>query len=237
MALVSRGRSILDPNAPLFIPSYHQDEEIGDDDFGFAGNDVAYFLPKNIDLDVDEDIVNMESQFEEIFQSSASEEHGIKSSLSGVNDLPKGSEALIRTLSMPKPKSPIEPPNHWWMRQCYPVIVAEKNRSQHGHFTIKEKLDVTYNGVRGCCAPFLAQFVKLGIDPPQGVFCYGLPGTGKTFLAREVANHIDAYFIRVIGSEFVQKYISEGARMVHELFQEQESMCYSRPFSKFLTSG
>ncbi|KAF3659922.1 putative 50S ribosomal protein L22, chloroplastic-like [Capsicum annuum] len=152
MALVSGGRSILDPNAPLFIPSY--DEEICDDDFGFAGNDVADLLPENIDLDVDEDIVNMEAQFEKKIQSSISEEQGIKSSLSGVN-------------------------------------VAEKNGSQHGHFTIEEKLDAIYNGVRGC----KEQIEKIR----EGVFCYGLPGTGKTFLARAVANHIDAYFIRVIG--------------------------------------
>ncbi|PHU02590.1 hypothetical protein BC332_27841 [Capsicum chinense] len=91
----------------------HQDEEISDDDFEFAGNDVVDLLPKNIDLDVDEDIVNMEAQFEEIPQSSANEEHEIKSSLSGVNGLPKGFKALARTLSMPKPKSPIEPPKYY----------------------------------------------------------------------------------------------------------------------------
>ncbi|PHT94017.1 hypothetical protein T459_01899 [Capsicum annuum] len=63
-------------------------------------------------------------------------------------------------------------------------------------------------------ASFLSQFVKLGIDPPKDVLCYGPPGTGKTLLARAVANRTDAYFIRVIGSEFVQKYIGEGARMM-----------------------
>lgn len=49
------------------------------------------------------------------------------------------------------------------------------------------------------------KFVKLGIDPPKGVLCYGAPGTGKTLLARAVANRTDACFIRVIGSELVQK--------------------------------
>ena len=44
-------------------------------------------------------------------------------------------------------------------------------------------------------------------------------GTGKTLLARAVANRTDACFIRVIGSELVQKYVGEGARMVRELFQ------------------
>lgn len=63
------------------------------------------------------------------------------------------------------------------------------------------------------------KFVQLGIDPPKGVLCYGPPGTGKTLLARAVANRTDACFIRVIGSELVQKYVGEGARMVRELFQ------------------
>ena len=63
------------------------------------------------------------------------------------------------------------------------------------------------------------KFVQLGIDPPKGVLCYGPPGTGKTLLARAVANRTDACFIRVIGSELVQKYVGEGARLVRELFQ------------------
>lgn len=61
--------------------------------------------------------------------------------------------------------------------------------------------------------------MTLGIDPPKGVLLYGPPGTGKTLLARAVANQTDACFIRVIGSELVQKYVGEGARMVRELFQ------------------
>jgi ATP-dependent protease Clp ATPase subunit len=52
----------------------------------------------------------------------------------------------------------------------------------------------------------------------QGVLLYGPPGTGKTLLARAVAHHTDCTFIRVSGSELVQKYIGEGARMVRELF-------------------
>ena len=67
------------------------------------------------------------------------------------------------------------------------------------------------------------KFVQLGIDPPKGVLCYGPPGTGKTLLARAVANRTDACFIRVIGSELVQKYVGEGARMVRELFQMARS--------------
>ena len=67
------------------------------------------------------------------------------------------------------------------------------------------------------------RFVALGIDPPKGVLLYGPPGTGKTLLARAVANRTDACFIRVIGSELVQKYVGEGARMVRELFQMARS--------------
>jgi len=61
-------------------------------------------------------------------------------------------------------------------------------------------------------------FESLGIAQPKGVLLYGPPGTGKTLLARAVAHHTECTFIRVSGSELVQKYIGEGARMVRELF-------------------
>lgn len=98
--------------------------------------------------------------------------------------------------------------------------------------TVEEKPDVTYSDVGGCKEqieklrevvelPLLSpeRFVKLGIDPPKGILLYGPPGTGKTLCARAVANRTDATFIRVIGSELVQKYVGEGARMVRELFE------------------
>ncbi len=61
-------------------------------------------------------------------------------------------------------------------------------------------------------------FEKIGIEPPKGVLLHGPPGTGKTLLARAVAHETNAYFLRVVGSELVQKYIGEGARLVRELF-------------------
>eukprot|EP00494_Astrolonche_serrata_P033684 UN33953 len=98
--------------------------------------------------------------------------------------------------------------------------------------TVEEKPDVTYDDVGGCKDqiqelkevveyPLLnpERFVKLNIDPPKGVLMYGPPGTGKTLCARAVANRTDACFIRVLGSELVQRYVGEGARMVRELFQ------------------
>jgi len=62
-------------------------------------------------------------------------------------------------------------------------------------------------------------FEKIGIDPPKGILLHGPPGTGKTLVAKAVAHHTNATFIRVIGSELVQKYIGEGARYVREVFE------------------
>ena len=97
---------------------------------------------------------------------------------------------------------------------------------------VEDKPDVTYDDVGGCAdalkelrevveTPLLhpERFTDLGIDPPKGVLLYGPPGTGKTLSARAVANRTDATFIRVLGSELVQKYVGEGARIVRELFQ------------------
>jgi proteasome regulatory subunit len=61
-------------------------------------------------------------------------------------------------------------------------------------------------------------FKKVGIDPPKGVLLYGPPGTGKTLVAKAVAHETEATFIRIIGSELVQKFIGEGARLVREIF-------------------
>merc|ERR1711907_258859 len=62
-------------------------------------------------------------------------------------------------------------------------------------------------------------YAQIGIDPPRGVLLYGPPGTGKTMLAKAVANHTKAAYIRVVGSEFVQKYLGEGPRMVRDVFR------------------
>jgi proteasome regulatory subunit len=62
-------------------------------------------------------------------------------------------------------------------------------------------------------------FARVGIEPPKGVLLYGPPGTGKTLLAKAVAKHTESVFIRIVGSELVQKYIGEGARLVRELFE------------------
>ena len=63
------------------------------------------------------------------------------------------------------------------------------------------------------------QFREVGVDPPSGVLLHGPPGTGKTMLAKAVANETDATFIKMAGSELVQKFIGEGARLVRDLFE------------------
>lgn len=62
-------------------------------------------------------------------------------------------------------------------------------------------------------------FKEVGIEPPNGALLYGPPGTGKTMISKAVANHTKATFIHVVGSELVQKYIGDGAKMVHDLFE------------------
>ena len=63
------------------------------------------------------------------------------------------------------------------------------------------------------------EFDEVGIDPPAGVLLHGPPGTGKTMLAKAVANQTDATFIKMAGSELVQKFIGEGAKLVRDLFE------------------
>eukprot|EP01036_Dinobryon_divergens_P024778 gene24778-33256_t len=95
-----------------------------------------------------------------------------------------------------------------------------------------EKPDVTYmdiggmdmqkQEVREAVELPLTQFElykQIGIDPPRGVLMYGPPGTGKTMMAKAVANATTASFITMVGSEFVQKYLGEGPRMVRDVFR------------------
>jgi 26S proteasome regulatory subunit T2 len=62
-------------------------------------------------------------------------------------------------------------------------------------------------------------YSEIGIRPPKGVILYGEPGTGKTLLAKAVANETSATFLRVVGSELIQKYLGDGPKMVRELFR------------------
>jgi 26S proteasome regulatory subunit T2 len=70
------------------------------------------------------------------------------------------------------------------------------------------KLSTAYDCLQLPCFP-----------PPQGVILYGEPGTGKTLLAKAVANSTSATFLRVVGSELIQKYLGDGPKLVRELFR------------------
>ncbi|KAN0061969.1 26S proteasome regulatory subunit 6B [Thecaphora frezii] len=83
-------------------------------------------------------------------------------------------------------------------------------------------MDIQKQEIREAVELPLVQFDlyrQIGIDPPRGVLLYGPPGTGKTMLVKAVANATTASFIRVVGSEFVQKYLGEGPRMVRDVFR------------------
>merc|ERR1712242_212611 len=62
-------------------------------------------------------------------------------------------------------------------------------------------------------------YEEMGIRPPKGVILYGPPGTGKTLLAKAVANQTAATFLRMVGSELIQKYLGDGPKLVRELFR------------------
>ncbi|KAK6127269.1 hypothetical protein DH2020_038995 [Rehmannia glutinosa] len=144
MALVSGGRSTLNPNAPLFIPAalrqvedfspewwnlvttatwfrdYWISQHQGEDIFGEEenGNDVVGLLPDTIDLGVDEDILNMEAQFEEFLQSSEGYDYYGSKAAKGIteNDFGKNAGATVKNLSMPKERPfmyPNEPTKNW----------------------------------------------------------------------------------------------------------------------------
>merc|ERR1711988_1323484 len=73
-------------------------------------------------------------------------------------------------------------------------------------------------------------YEEVGIKPPKGVILYGEPGTGKTLLAKAVANQTSATFLRVVGSELIQKYLGDGPKLFRELFRVAEEMAPSIVF-------
>lgn len=73
-------------------------------------------------------------------------------------------------------------------------------------------------------------YEDIGIKAPKGVILYGVPGTGKTLLAKAVANQTSATFLRVVGSELIKKYLGEGPKLVREIFRAAEEMAPSIVF-------
>lgn len=111
------------------------------------------------------------------------------------------------------------------------ILQSEKDATVSG-MEIEVKPDISYDKIGGLENQIMEVretvelpltepelFKKVGIDPPKGVLLYGPPGTGKTLLAKAVANETNATFIKIVASEFVKKYIGEGARLVREVFE------------------
>ena len=154
-------------------------------------------------------------------------DHGLVSSNSG-------STYYVRVLSILdreklKPNSSVA-----LQRQSHSVVDIIPAEADSGIQMMKvtEKIDVSYSDIGGLDQqkqeikeaielPLTHGdlYAQIGIDPPRGVLLYGPPGTGKTMMAKAVANSTKAAFIKVVGSEFVQKYLGEGARMVRDVFR------------------
>ncbi len=161
-----------------------------------------------------------------------------------VSDVLEDGRVVIKSSTGPKfvvhtsqylEKEEIKPGTRVAMNQQTLAVVgllpSPKDPTIYG-FEVEDKPDVKYIDIGGLKnqieelretveLPLLKPelFKEIGIEPPKGILLFGPPGTGKTLLAKAVAHHTDATFIRVVGSEFVQKYIGEGARLVREVFQ------------------
>ncbi|MFO7832557.1 MAG: proteasome-activating nucleotidase [Halohasta sp.] len=111
------------------------------------------------------------------------------------------------------------------------MVLDDETDSRAQAMEVTESPDVSYDDIGGIDEQVRevreavedpidnpAQFETVGIEPPSGVLLHGPPGTGKTMLAKAVANESDATFIKMTGSELVQKFIGEGARLVRDLF-------------------
>jgi proteasome regulatory subunit len=112
------------------------------------------------------------------------------------------------------------------------TVLDDETDSRAQAMEVEESPDVTYDDIGGIDDqvrevreavedPLLTPelFDEVGVDPPSGVLLHGPPGTGKTMLAKAVANETNATFIKMAGSELVRKFIGEGSRLVRDLFE------------------
>merc|ERR1712070_1238404 len=153
--------------------------------------------------------------------------HGIASSTTGSNYYVRILSTINRELLKPGASVAL----HRHSNAVVDVLPPEAD-SSISMLGSEERPDVSYSDIGGCDIqkqeireavelPLTHHdlYRQIGIDPPRGVLLYGPPGTGKTMLAKAVANQTTASFIRVVGSEFVQKYLGEGPRMVRDVFR------------------
>ena len=161
------------------------------------------------------------------FLEMVDENAGIVSSTTGSNYYVRILSTLNRELL--KPSSSVALHRH---SNALVDILPPEADSSISLLTDAERPDVKYSDVGGMDVQkqeireavelpltHFDLYRQIGIDPPRGVLLYGPPGTGKTMLAKAVAHHTTAAFIRVVVSEFVQKYLGEGPRMVRDVFR------------------
>lgn len=153
--------------------------------------------------------------------------HGLVSSTTGSNYFVRILSTLDREQLKPSSSVALHRHSHSVVDLLPPESDASIQMMQ-----IQEKPDVSYQDIGGLDIQkqemkeavelpltHFELYQQIGIDPPRGVLMYGPPGTGKTMMAKAVAHHTTAAFIRVVGSEFVQKYLGEGPRMVRDVFR------------------
>lgn len=161
------------------------------------------------------------------FSEMIDQHRGIVSSTTGSNYFVRILSTLNRELLKPSSSVALHRHSH-----AVVDILPPEADSTVQSMAMSEKPDVTYADIGGMDIqkqeikeavelPLtnVDLYLQIGIDPPSGVLLYGPPGTGKTMLAKAVANQTTACFIRMVGSEFVQKYLGEGPRMVRDVFR------------------
>ncbi|PWA38181.1 26S proteasome regulatory subunit 6B [Artemisia annua] len=184
---------------------------------------------KHEELRSQEDVKRIQSVPLEIgqFLEMIDENYAIVGSTNGHSYYVKVSSTVNREMLKPSASVALHKHSHALVK-----VLPPEADSSVSLLSQSEKPDVTYSDIGGCDIqkqeireavelPLTHHelYKQIGIDPPRGVLLYGPPGTGKTMLAKAVANHTTAAFIRVVGSEFVQKYMGEGPRMVRDIFR------------------
>merc|ERR1712003_217419 len=161
------------------------------------------------------------------FLEMIDEYHAIVGSTNGSNYYTR----VLSTLNKEKLKPSASVALHRHAHSVVDILPPEAD-STVNQLAMAEKPDVSYDDIGGLDIQkqeiveavelpltHFHLYQQIGIDPPRGVLLYGPPGTGKTMMAKAVANHTSATYIRMVGSEFVQKYLGEGPRMVRDVFR------------------
>mmetsp|Transcript_9641 Transcript_9641/g.19311 ORF Transcript_9641/g.19311 Transcript_9641/m.19311 type:complete len:388 (+) Transcript_9641:584-1747(+) len=161
------------------------------------------------------------------FVEQIDEAHGVVSSTTGNNYLVR----IISTLD----KEKLKPNTSIVLHRNSNALVNFLENNFDSNINIVsplEKPEVKYSEIGGLESqkeeireaiefPLLNRniFEKIGIEPPKGILLHGPPGTGKTMVVKAIAFKATVSFIKAVGSEFVQKYLGEGPRMVRDLFK------------------